>query len=263
LGSTYRGRPLGTLGDGSFFTFLFSKPLSAGGGGCAMTKDRRVAEHVQNLLRERADESFVSGLAHVLLSLSFALAYRQPFYSLMTRLTHVGPYRRTARTFVNHVSPLLHMRRSDWGVVVSRLRTWDADRERNAEFWEEVRACLPPGWYIPPEPRVGKWNHWLLPVCPPTADAAAAGIAKLRNRGVGVGLIYDDCLDNARPYGYSGDCAVAERLSRCVFLLPAHSALTFRERRHILKCLEQLNQLNDLAVAGTGGVNVGCDAVTS
>lgn len=260
LGSSYRGRPLGTLAEGSFFTFLFSKPLSAGGGGCAMTKHRRVAEQVQKLLRERSEEGWFSGLCHVLLSLLFALAYRQPFYSLMTRLTHLVPYRRRARKFVNHVSPLLHMRRSDWGVVASRLRTWDTDVERNAEFWEEVRAVLPWGWFIPPEPRGGKWNHWLLPVCPPSEEAAAAAVAQLRKQGVGVGLIYDDCLDTAQPYGYSNDCPLAERLSRCVFLLPAHSALTFGERRHILKCLERLNQASDVATADARQVDVGCGA---
>lgn len=258
LGSTYRGRSLGTLADGSFFTFLFSKPLSAGGGGCAIARNPHIADRVQSLLRERADESWVSGLAHALVTFLFALAYQPPFYSVMTRLTHVGSYRRTARKFVNHVSPLLHMRRSDWGAVASRLQRWDTAAERNAEFWEQVRTHLPPGWYIPPEPRLGKWNHWLLPVCPPSAEVAAFGIAELRRNGVGVGLIYDDCLDAAPPYGYSsGYCPVAERLSRCVFLLPAHSALSFRERRHILDALRRLNEQRAAAAPDTVGIGSG------
>jgi dTDP-4-amino-4,6-dideoxygalactose transaminase len=245
LGSTYRGRPLGSLGNGSFFTFLFSKPVSAGGGGCAVTRRRALGEEVEKLLREGPEETFLQGVSHASASLLFALAYRKPCYSLMTRLTHIPLYRRAARKLINRVSPLLRMRRSDWAVVASRLKAWNADSETNSEFWSEVRMHLPQGWRIPPEPQWGKWNHWVLPVCPPTEEAAARGIAKLRSHGVGVGLVYDDAPEAARTYGYRGDCREAERLSRSVFLLPSHSRLTSLERQHILRCIRLLNEITD------------------
>jgi hypothetical protein len=177
--------------------------------------------------------------------LLFALAYRKPCYSLMTRLTHIPLYRRAARKLINRVSPLLRMRRSDWAVVASRLKAWNADSETNAELWAEVRMHLPQGWRIPPEPQWGEWNHWVLPVCPPTEEAAALGIAKLRSHGVGAGLVYDDAPKAARTYGYRGDCPEAERLSRSVFLLPSHSRLTSLERQHILRCIRLLNDITD------------------
>jgi perosamine synthetase len=250
LGSTYRSRPLGSLGDGSFFTFLFSKPVSAGGGGCAVTRRRALGEEVEKLLREGPEETFLQGVTHASASLLFALAYRKPCYSLMTRLTHIPLYRRAARKLINRVSPLLRMRRSDWAVVASRLKAWNADSETNSEFLAEVRTHLPHGWRIPPEPQWGEWNHWLLPVCPPTEEAAAWGIAKLRNHGVGVGLVYDDAPEAARKYGYRGDCPEAERLSRSVFLLPSHSHLTSQERQHILRSIRLLNEITD------GGYNL-------
>ena len=242
LGSTYRGRPLGSLGDGSFFTFLFSKPLSAGGGGCAATKHRTVGRGVEKLLRESAQESFPRGLYHVAETLVFALAYTKPFYSIMTRLTHIPLYRRAAGKLINRVSPLLHMRRSDWGVVASRAKTWNPDSHKHSDFWADVRTHLPDGWHIPAEPQHGDWNHWLLPVRPPSEEATARSIAQLRSRGVSAGLIYDDSPEAARPYDYSGDCPEAERLSRSVFLLPAHSRLTASERQHILVCVRLLKE---------------------
>ena len=245
LGSTYRGHPLGSLGDGSFFTFLFSKPVSAGGGGCAITKRRALGEKVEKLLREGPEETFLQGVTHASASLLFALAYRKPCYSLMTRLTHIPIYRRAARKLINRVSPVLRMRRSDWAVVASRLKAWNADSETNSELWTEVRMHLPQGWRIPPEPKWGEWNHWVLPVCPPTEKAAARGIAKLRSHGVGVGLVYDDAPEAARAYGYRGDCPEAEHLSRSVFLLPSHSRLTSLERQHILRCIRLLNEITD------------------
>ena len=245
LGSTYRGPPLGSLGDGSFFTFLFSKPVSAGGGGCAVTRSRTLGEAVKKLLREGPEETFLQGVIHTSASLLFALAYRKPCYSLMTRLTHIPLYRRAARKLINRVSPLLRMRRSDWAVVASRLKARNADSETNSEFCAEVRMHLPQGWRIPPEPQWGEWNHWVLPVCPPTEEAAARGIAKLRSHGIGVGLVYDDAPEAARTYGYRGDCPEAERLSRSVFLLPSHSRLTSLERQHILRCIRLLHEITD------------------
>jgi dTDP-4-amino-4,6-dideoxygalactose transaminase len=244
LGSTYRGRPLGSLGDGSFFTFLFSKPLSAGGGGCAVTRDRRLGEEVERLLREGGEETLLQGLSHAAGNLLVSLAYKKACYPLLTLLTYSRPYRRAASEVHYRVSPSLHMRRSDWGVVASRIRAWNTNSEEISEFWAGVRMCLPEGWYIPAEPQWGEWNHWLMPVCAPTEEAAARGIAKLRSHGVGARLIYIYSPEGGRSYGYAGDCPEAERLSRSVFVLPSHNGLTPRERQHILKCLRLLTEIN-------------------
>jgi dTDP-4-amino-4,6-dideoxygalactose transaminase len=101
---------------------------------------------------------------------------------------------------------------------------------------------LPEGWSIPREPQWGEWNHWLLPVCSPTEEAAALGIAKLRSHGIGARLIYLYSPEAGRPYGYTGDCPEAERLSRSVFVLPSHSDLSPQERQHISECMLMLNE---------------------
>jgi len=237
LGSTWRGRPLGSLGDGAFFTFLFSKSLRAGGGGCAVVRNRALAAEVERLLGEEGEESILEGLSHAAANLFLGFAYRKPFYSLLTTITSRRLYRRAANRMSYRVSPSLRMRRSDWAVVESRLKEWSADSEKQADFWSEIRTHLPPGWRIPPEPSYGEWNHWLLPVCPPDEDAARRGIASLRSRGVGARLIYFDSPEAGRAYGYHGDCPEAERLSRLVFLLPSHPGLTERERRHVVQNL--------------------------
>lgn len=241
LGSTYHERPLGSLGDGSFFTFLFSKPLSAGGGGCAITRRPALASEVARQLRDDREESLWHGFRHTMENLFVSLAYRTPFYRLLTLLTYSRIYRRAASEVSYRVSPSLRMRRTDWAVVASQLRTWNVESERNAGFWLDVRRRLPEGWYVPPEPAWGEWNHWLLPVCGPTRDAAARGIAALRRHGVGARLIYGYAPEGGRAYGYSGDCPEAERLSRALFVLPAHSRLSSRERERILDSIQLLN----------------------
>src|SRR5439155_3962458 len=46
LGATYKGRMVGTLGDGSFFSFQAFKPLNTYGGGLAWVRDADVARRV-------------------------------------------------------------------------------------------------------------------------------------------------------------------------------------------------------------------------
>jgi perosamine synthetase len=47
LGATYRGRPVGTFGDGAFFSFQTWKPLNSSGGGMAVVRDGAVAARVR------------------------------------------------------------------------------------------------------------------------------------------------------------------------------------------------------------------------
>jgi perosamine synthetase len=260
LGSTYRGRPLGSLGDGSFFTFLFSKPLSAGGGGCALTRSRALGEKVATLLDDGSEESTARGVCHAFANLLVSLAYRRFCYPALTFLTYSRLYRRAASEVNYPVAHSLRIARSDWAVVASQLRKWNVDAERNPQFWAEIRSALPDGWHIPPEPEWGIWNHWLLPVRGPSRGATARGIARLRRNGIGARLIYIYSPEGARAYGYSGDCPEAERLSRAVFVLPAHSGLNSRERRHVVESIRRLDPAGGGYRPEPEGVGVG-DAI--
>lgn len=244
LGSTYKGRPLGSLGDGSFFTFLFSKPLSAGGGGCAMTRNRQLTPEIDKLLQMVSEDSFLQGISHAVANLLMRVAYSKAFYPLLTILTSSRLFRRASSYATYNVSPSLRMRRSDWGVVESRLKAgaWHPVPNGNADFVADIRRSLPRDWHIPSEPSWGKWNHWLLATSPPTGRDAANGIARLRSHGVGARLIYRYSPEGARSYGYTGDCPEAERLSRSVIMLPSHVGLSARERRQVLKSLQLLTE---------------------
>lgn len=51
LGATWRGRPVGTIGDAGFFSFQLLKPLNTYGGGMAVTNDDAVAGKLAELAR--------------------------------------------------------------------------------------------------------------------------------------------------------------------------------------------------------------------
>jgi dTDP-4-amino-4,6-dideoxygalactose transaminase len=48
LGATYKGQPVGTLGDAALFSFQTLKPLNAFGGGLALIQDGAVARRVRD-----------------------------------------------------------------------------------------------------------------------------------------------------------------------------------------------------------------------
>jgi dTDP-4-amino-4,6-dideoxygalactose transaminase len=49
LGATYRGRPVGTLGDAALFSFQTLKPLATFRGGMAIARDAAIRERVRQL----------------------------------------------------------------------------------------------------------------------------------------------------------------------------------------------------------------------
>ena len=54
LGATYKGRPVGTIGDAGFFSFQTLKPLNCYGGGMALVADAAVGGARQSAGRTRA-----------------------------------------------------------------------------------------------------------------------------------------------------------------------------------------------------------------
>jgi dTDP-4-amino-4,6-dideoxygalactose transaminase len=51
LGATYRGQPVGTLGDAALFSFQVLKPLNTFGGGAAYTRHRGLGRRLADLAR--------------------------------------------------------------------------------------------------------------------------------------------------------------------------------------------------------------------
>jgi dTDP-4-amino-4,6-dideoxygalactose transaminase len=49
LGSTYKGKRVGSLGKAAYFSFQWNKPFTTGLGGMAITSDEVLAENIKNL----------------------------------------------------------------------------------------------------------------------------------------------------------------------------------------------------------------------
>ncbi len=63
MASLYKSRKVGTLGDAAFFSTQWSKPITTGLGGIAVTNDAEIARRLEAFERQCIDPSFREALA--------------------------------------------------------------------------------------------------------------------------------------------------------------------------------------------------------
>jgi perosamine synthetase len=240
LGSSRLGRPLGLSSDASFFSFGFFKPLSASGGGCAVTTDNNLAARLASTLSQSPSESSAQSFLHIAYCLLYAIVYNHPIHSVLTRSHSASEERIPSLNRNDHidatfVSSHLKLRRTDSHRISARLRSVCLDQIGAPDFWAEIRRRLPSDWYIPQDPVDGEWNHFMLPILAPSPEACAEAIKRLRKNGVDAARVYPHCASETRAVDYQGDCLEAERLAKHVFTIPSHAQLSPEEQSHILR----------------------------
>lgn len=246
VGSTYKGRAVGTVVDASLFTFGLRKPLGIGGGGCVITPRTEVAEKIDQQMQASRRENKVESARHVLLAFAYATAFQGVFYSLATyasgRALGDDGLRKAIDPSPNAlISPILHMRRSDANLIEGRIQEWHNSRQRVADFWTAVRTSTSPCWHLPEDPPWGTWNYFMLPFRVESADECTEIIAQFRKRGVGAARIYANCVLEATVAGYTGDCPTADRLSQTVFMVPGFPRMSDSNQQRVIKSVREIS----------------------
>ncbi|MBM4103889.1 MAG: hypothetical protein FJ263_07545 [Planctomycetes bacterium] len=83
LGSTYKGRKMGTIGKAAYFSFQWNKPFTTGLGGMLITSDELLAKEIQRL---RDTEMVQPSLKEVILLAAQLAVYRTFIYPRTTAL---------------------------------------------------------------------------------------------------------------------------------------------------------------------------------
>jgi dTDP-4-amino-4,6-dideoxygalactose transaminase len=76
LGSTYKGRQVGTLGDAAFFSSQWSKPITTGLGGWATLNDPALAAQMEAALAQYPGPRFAESFFLMLQYLAYCLAFQ-------------------------------------------------------------------------------------------------------------------------------------------------------------------------------------------
>ncbi len=148
LGSTYKGRPAGTLADAGVFGFYPNKQITTGEGGMIVTNDDRLA-FVCRSLRNQGRDPDAGWLQHARLGFNYRLCdincaigdvQMQRLDEILARRSQVAGWyqQRLAdepRVSMQLIPPEVHM---SWFVFVVRLRD-EYTQERRDQILQQLR----------------------------------------------------------------------------------------------------------------------------
>lgn len=204
LGASYRGAPVGTLGDAACFSFAPRKVIGGtGNGGVVTTRDPALAAGVR-LLK------------------GYGLDPRRGEAPIRERQLHAG-YEHLVEGYNLKLDPL---QAAVVGAKLARLDQWAARRQAIAERYG-VRLAGLPGIRLPVVPPHARhaWRNYVVRV--PHRDAVRAG---LRERGIATSVLYTPPVHLQPVYRAldlgPGSFPHAEAVARDLLCLPIHPGLT-------------------------------------
>ncbi len=221
LGASYRGKPIGTIGDCAVFSFYPIKPITTGQGGMLTTDDDELAERVRllslhGLSKNAWDRYSDKGSA---------------FYQVL------APGFNYVMTDIQAALGIHQMR---------RLPGFQAQRVELARQYDEQLADLPE--IIRPEVRSDVDHCRHLYAIRVDADRLKIGrdevIEELRARGVGTSVHFIPI--HYHPYFsdrlglHEGDFPVAERVFGGLISLPLYSRMTSANVTRVSEALHQI-----------------------
>ena len=214
LAASFRGRPLGTLGDAGCFSFHETKNVTCGEGGAVTFADPAVAERAEVIREKGTNRS----------------AFLRGEVDKYTWVAEGSSY------VLSDVLAAMLDAQLDKLEEIQVRRARVASRYREAlEAWAPAhQARLPP---IDPERR---GNDHLFYVLLPDEETRDRCLAGLRARGVMAAFHYVPL--HSSPYGRSlgtGELPVTDRVARTLVRLPLHPRLSEGDVDRVVAALKQ------------------------
>jgi dTDP-4-amino-4,6-dideoxygalactose transaminase len=249
LGATYRGRPVGTFGDGALFSFQALKPLNCYGGGMAVVRDAPVAERVRTQIdalpwpdeSRIANRLFVGRLLRVftrprvftftgfpiLWAASFLGA--QPDACLREKIRPLTPLPEAYMERFSNVQATLGLAGLDL------LDSWTAATRAHAH---SLSVAIPdiPGVHVPAEP--AERTHVYYQYCVEAPERAKL-VRRCIRCGVDIEMLHVDVCPQLDLFAAERVPAPgAERAARAV-QVPVYASLTDQQLRRVAKVVRQ------------------------
>ncbi len=206
IGATYRGEPVGSLGDVAAFSFFGNKVITSGEGGMVVTRDADLAARIRQLKGQGQDPS---------------RRYWFPIVGYNYRMTNIQAALGLAQ--------------------LEKLEDYLAARDQIAAWYRaQLAGC--PGLLLPAEDPGERSVCWLFSVVLPgaTEQARDAVMADLRSAGVDSRPFFYPC-HILPPYqtGRAADCPQAEWLGQRGLSLPTWVGMTERHVERVAAALRR------------------------
>jgi dTDP-4-amino-4,6-dideoxygalactose transaminase len=199
-GAKYKGRPAGSFGTGCFSLYA-TKNMTSGEGGMITTNDAALADRLR-LLRAHGSR----------------VRYYHDELGYNFRLTDL------------HAAVGL--------AQLGKLAEFNQRRRQNAEFFNQhLKRVVTP---VQPNGYEHVWHQYTVRLVEGNRDEA---LEKLKQAGVGTGVFYPVPIYRQKVYqklGYTDCLPVTEEVTRQVFSLPVHPALTPADLETIVAAVERL-----------------------
>jgi len=239
LGATYRGRPVGTFGDASFFSFQTLKPLNTYGGGMAFVPDEGLASRVAALAaaEPRPEEKrilkrlnlgrlqriftrpgvFTLSAFPILWTSSWFKARPDVYLWESIRPLHPLPSGYAER--YSNVQAALGL------AGLAHLDDWTKDSQDHARVMNETLAGLPEVLvpYVPPN-----CSHVYYQYCVYVPDRDALVRRSIR-RGIDIETLHADVCTELPLFQNSWNDAPGAKRAASVVQMPVYAALSDRQ----------------------------------
>ena len=218
-GAYYRGRPIGSLGDATVFSFYAIKNMTTGEGGIVTTDDAALAEKVASLRNHGLDSNAWNRYAKE----------GQPFYTV---------------TEPGFKYPFTDLQASLGLGQLRRLREFNEKRTRLAALYEKLFARVPEVETPTVRPEVeSNWHLYVIRLRE-AGISRDAFIAALRERGIGTAVHYLPV--HYHPYyrerfGFGkGDYPVTEREFERLVSLPLFPLMSEADVERVVGAVEAI-----------------------
>lgn len=232
VGSKYKGKMIGTLGDAACFSFFPTKNLScAGDGGMIVTNDDNIATIAKALRTHGSGET------------------GQKAYNLLNNITEeIETFKGGDDTVYNPLkyynyligfnSRLDAIQAAILRVKLPCLDKWNAKRREIAEIYDKEFNNSD----TVVTPIVDKENETIYHQYVLQCEDRETMLTKLKEKGIATGVYYPIPLHLQKVYkdlGYKeGDMPVAEYLSRRTFAIPVYPELSEDEINYIVESIK-------------------------
>lgn len=214
LNATYKGEPLGTIGDIGCFSFHGTKSYVAGEGGAIFLNDRSFVDRAEKIRQKGTNyEEFRRGEVDHYTWVEIGSSYVPS--ELQTAL---------ARAQLERIDEITAAQKHVHQLYVSELGALE-----DAGLLE-----------LPTIPQFADSNYHLFPVLARTESEREALVTEFREDGIGATSHYEPLHTSpyGREYGYEeGDLPVTESIASRLLRLPIHTNMTDADVAAVVDCI--------------------------
>jgi dTDP-4-amino-4,6-dideoxygalactose transaminase len=223
--SYLNGRLAGDFGVASFYSFASTKYWPAGGGGLAVVRHATVAAKLAGAVLQLSPPSRARELRSLSLQAAKAAVFHRRLYGFFGR-----PMRRWAESWAL-LEPCLDLEAIQRFCAAGACRQASRFAERvvrqranSLQLLDRIGAV--DDVVIPWERPGAEYNYHMFPVLLRTREERAAVMAAMWAQFVDTSKIYSGVVEEARRFGYTGGCPVAESIADRLITLPNYAGLS-------------------------------------